>query len=72
MDTKNEITREEFDAIQAEYEDALKKRRITMLRQRKGGMTQQAIADYWGRDIALVNRAVNAQPKKKVRTNESL
>lgn len=64
---KDEITPKEFDAVKAKYDDALRKRRAVMLRQRKSGMTQQAIADYWSKDIALINRIL----KKKEGDNEN-
>lgn len=74
MDTKDEITPNVFDAMEADYRMALLRRRNTIIRQRSEGMTQQAIADYWHVDIARINRILKngkSQPQKKVGKGES-
>jgi hypothetical protein len=60
MDTKNQITREVFDAIRAEYDEALDRRRLTIRQQKKDGWTQQRIANHWGLDISRVNKIIKA------------
>lgn len=47
--------------MKAEYEEALERRRYTILQQAADGWTQQKIADYWRLDISRVNRIIKAR-----------
>ena len=64
MNTKNEITPNVFEKIEADYKKALSERREIILRQEKEGWKQQEIATYWKLDISRVNRIIKGYVKK--------
>lgn len=60
MDTQKEITRKQFDEIEARYKEALLKRRNTIIRQ-TSSMTLTEIAKYWGKDLSRITRILKPQ-----------
>ena len=64
MNTKNEITPNVFEKIEADYKKALSERREIILRQEKEGWKQQEIATYWKLGISRVNRIIKGYVKK--------
>lgn len=64
--SKIKITPFLYDQIKKQYLEALAARREEIYNQFKKGKSQQWIADFWGVDIALVNRSVKKSEKGKV------
>jgi DNA-binding MarR family transcriptional regulator len=70
MDTdKNEISAKVFERIEADYKDALERRRYTIRRMREEGWTQKDIADYFSLDISRVNKIIKTMDNEKKGNN---
>lgn len=63
----NETSLDILNAKEAEYRAELRKRSDMIARQYKSKMTQREIAEFWGIDIARVNRILQARKKSKGR-----
>jgi DNA-directed RNA polymerase specialized sigma24 family protein len=67
-----QITPNEFSKRKAEYEAALLARQEAVQLQRKQGMKQQEIADFWGVDISKINRILKRTTAVKHRRPKTL
>lgn len=68
MDTDNEIiTVSLFEAREKDYKEALRLRRMEILRlyDNGKGLSQQKIAERWNLDISRVNRLIKNKKKGK-------
>jgi DNA-binding MarR family transcriptional regulator len=66
MDTdKNEISAKVFEKIEADYKDALEKRRYTIRRLREQDWTLKDIAAYFSLDESRVSKIIKAMDKEK-------
>jgi DNA-binding MarR family transcriptional regulator len=66
MDKDTEIiTVSLFEARERDYQEALRLRRMEILRLHNNGkgMSQQKIAERWGLDISRVNRIIKGKKK---------
>jgi DNA-binding NarL/FixJ family response regulator len=62
---KNEISAKVFERIEADYKDALEKRRYTIRRMMEQGWKQKEIAEYWSLDISRVSKIISTMEEKK-------
>jgi DNA-directed RNA polymerase specialized sigma subunit len=66
MDTdKNEISAKVFEKIEADYKDALEKRRYTIRRLREQDWTLKDIAAYFSLDESRVSKIIKTMDEKK-------